>query len=312
MKFTKWYSHEDAPQGVPIIDFKKLLANKEEQKVLLESLENSGLFYLKNFGISEEILNSIPTVTESFFKLDDETKEKMISHELPLKGYTPLKKENLSKMLGLGDEPDLCMKYSWSMGKNISPNQNFYDVWQSYFVQIEKMAKELLTIISQIIPQEHNCSKEDWQFIIDGDSTLRHLYYPDLIEQQKLSMAPHSDLGSITLLYQTPSANKHVALEALINNQFVKIPAIRETLVVNFGDILQHVTQNFIKATKHRVVHSPKIQSERTSTIYFYLPHRDLNLKKFQGGHFAGLLTEDIQTFGELIDKNANQYLDKY
>jgi isopenicillin N synthase-like dioxygenase len=308
MRKWNWYRESDAPQGVPVFDFKLL-----DRNVLKDTLAKSGFFYLKNFGIEEKLFSSLISITRDFFDAGQSIKTKMIAPSLPLRGFSPLKSENLARLVKEGDYPDLCMKYTWGSQKNLYPNEKFHRIWTRYYRRLNGVAQSLLLAISEVLESETLCDSQDWNKIIHGESMVRHLFYPELNDSQELSMAPHSDLGSVTLLYQTPAANGHIALEADLDGKFVSVPAIRGTLVVNFGDVLAHITGGKVKATRHRVVHSPSSCEgcERTSTICFYMPDRQFNLRKFSGSDFGHSFGDGISTFGDLVDKDGKAYAGK-
>ncbi len=306
---TSWFAEKDIPAEFPVLDMQALMSG--ELADFSHLISSSGLFYLKNFGVKEADLEKFVEITGFFFNETEEIKKKMICSGLPLRGYTSLKSENLAKLLKVGDYPDLCMKYSWATAGNTAPSAEFEIIWQKIFNEMNEVSKNILSLIATLLKNEPQISSDDWKKIINGESMLRHLFYPDLQEIQPLSMAPHSDLGSITLLYQTPANNRHVALEAEYNGNYLPLPAVKGTIVVNFGDILEHITKKKIKATKHRVVHCPQAGSARTSTVFFSLPQRDFDLTKFKGSSFSGLLSKEIETFGDLLDWDAEVYSNK-
>ena len=306
-----WFTEQDVQPVFPVLDMKILPSDEKECRRLRTSLSKSGLFYLKNHGIEQTTLDEFVDITRVFFQADEQTKKKMVCNSLPLRGYGPLKSENLSKLLNLGDSPDLCMKYSWATTGNVAPSDDFRLIWQRVFSNMTEISKSLLSTIVGILGDQLQITLEDWSKTIGGDNMLRHLFYPKLREPQELAMAPHSDLGSITLLYQTPAANKRIALEAEYEGRYLPVPAVKGTIVVNFGDILEHISEKKIKATKHRVLHNTSDGSARTSTAFFCLPPRSFNLQKFKGSDFGGLLTDKIVTFGDLLDLDGVAYSKK-
>lgn len=278
-----WSNEITAPEKVPIFDFMELINNSNNilikfKKTILES----GFFYLKNHGIEEKEFQKFLNVTQSFFNQPIDVLEKMVVNSDVPRGITLFEKESTAQIVSKNKYSDLCIKYSMGINNNIFPNEEFENQWIFYFKKITDIAKKLIKIIFMIL----NIENENEKIIYDGDSLIRHLFYPDVphnrcsdINEYKERMAPHHDLDIITLLYQTPSPNGFISLQAKINDKFINIPPIRNTLVINFGEVLQILTNGLVKAVEHKVISPPsyiKNNSYRTSTILFFMPNQDL------------------------------------
>ncbi len=82
----------------------------------------------------------------------------------------------------------------------------------------------------------------------------------------------HKDSGFLTLLLQ----DENSGLEAQANdNSWFSVAPVAGSLVVNMGELLQIMTQNYFIATPHRVRNAAS--SERFSSAFFYSP--DLRCK---------------------------------
>ena len=73
---------------------------------------------------------------------------------------------------------------------------------------------------------------------------------PDLGDDQ-FGVAPHTDYGCLTLLYQDPIGGLQVQGR---NGEWVIAHPIEGTLVVNIGDLMARWTNNQFKSTPHRVI----------------------------------------------------------
>jgi isopenicillin N synthase-like dioxygenase len=122
---------------------------------------------------------------------------------------------------------------------------------------------------------------------------LRYFQYPDVPKRACADspgagpdrMAAHFDMDVVTLLHQTPCDNGFVSLEALIGEDYVKLPAIRGTLVVNLGEILRLLTGGRVKATVHRVVRPPMrlhAGSARDVLVFFQAPPLNARLRPIE------------------------------
>jgi isopenicillin N synthase-like dioxygenase len=114
---------------------------------------------------------------------------------------------------------------------------------------------------------------------VDGISTLRLIRYPvrrlealdptHRVGAGYMLGAPHVDSGFVTLLAQDGVAGLEVEDRA---GNWIGVPPLEGTLVVNFGKLLERWTGGRVRATRHRVVGSG---AERFSIPFFYEPAVD-------------------------------------
>ncbi|SHL97012.1 2-oxoglutarate and iron-dependent oxygenase domain-containing protein [Chitinophaga sp. CF418] len=318
-----WYTEEDAPEGVPVLDLSVLhgAAGHEQQKNALDALRTavteSGFFYVKNHGIPEQSIGAISNITRAFYGQPEEYKQAFGRHE-QIRGYTGYRFESTARFFGTGQGKDLCMKYTMgpeltpeevrsrvsseddiasnAYSANVFPDESFRAAWISYYSLVHHTSMQLLEAMATAL----NLSPESKDVMRDiliekSCGELRFFQYPDVPlaacadvpGNNKDRMAAHFDMDVITLLYQTPSDNGFISLEAMIGENFVKIPAIRGTLVVNLGEILRLLMDNRIKATVHRVVRPPQNLhkgSARDVLVFFQAPPLNAKLRPIMLG----------------------------
>ncbi|HYM44503.1 MAG TPA: 2OG-Fe(II) oxygenase family protein [Steroidobacteraceae bacterium] len=90
--------------------------------------------------------------------------------------------------------------------------------------------------------------------------------------RRHLAGAPHSDSGFVTLLAQDRVAGLQVRAR---DGRWLDVPPLEESLVVNFGQVLEQWTAGRIRATEHRVLGS---QAERYSIPFFYEARADATI----------------------------------
>lgn len=84
--------------------------------------------------------------------------------------------------------------------------------------------------------------------------TLLH-YPPSINEDSSMNLlkeygvAPHTDYGFLTIVYQ------HIVggLKVKVNNCWIDVPVVPESLVINIGDLLSRWTNGYLKSTLHMV-----------------------------------------------------------
>jgi isopenicillin N synthase-like dioxygenase len=97
------------------------------------------------------------------------------------------------------------------------------------------------------------------------------LYYPPQDPQAdalQFGVAPHTDYGCITLLWQDDNGGLQVRERA--TRSWIEAPPIPGTFVINVGDLLARWTNDRFSSTPHRVIN--RSGKERFSIATFYDP----------------------------------------
>ncbi len=286
---------------------------KKARSDFKEIMKNVGFFYLSDHGIDASLFNDFIEVTEEFFKQPEET---LMTMQKPIsggfaRGFTPVEGESTAKAINAGNYGDLCMKYTMGMEDNFFPDERFENTWRTYYEKISNTARRVLKLIGATLNLDRH---ESWERLLDGNPLLRHLNYPDTpIERcsdkcEVPRMAPHHDIGLITLLYQTPCPNGFSSLQAKIGSEFRDIPAIDGVLVVNFGEVLSFLTNGEIKATTHRVVAPPASSREgssRTTSICFFDPKPDFPVMSLKDSMIPG---SEVKPFSKWVAETLERF----
>lgn len=96
-------------------------------------------------------------------------------------------------------------------------------------------------------------------------------------ERRYLVGAPHTDSGFVTLLAQDGVAGLQARSRA---GEWVDVPPLEGTLVVNFGQVLEQWSAGRIRATAHRVLGAGR---ERFSIPFFYEARADATIAPLPG-----------------------------
>ena len=83
-------------------------------------------------------------------------------------------------------------------------------------------------------------------------------------------MAPHTDYGCLTLLWQDQVGGLEVQTP---EGEWVTAHPLEGTLVVNVGDLLKRWTNNVFKSVRHRVIN--RQECERYSMVLAWDPNFD-------------------------------------
>jgi isopenicillin N synthase-like dioxygenase len=153
-----------------------------------------------------------------------------------------------------------------------------------YYRAMERVAEVLMSSLARSLGLRADYFNDSFR---GGLSTLRLIRYPprpavelDTVRdpsvwvqsqgvRRHLIGAPHTDSGFITLLAQDGVAGLQARSR---NGEWVDVPPLEGTLVVNFGQVLEQWSAGRIRATEHRVLGSGR---ERFSIPFFYEARAD-------------------------------------
>ena len=157
----------------------------------------------------------------------------------------------------------------------------------AYYLAMERVATTLMHSLARSLALPPDYFDDAFR---RGLSTLRLIRYPPRTAaelaavtdsslwvgtpsgRRHLAGAPHTDSGFVTLLAQDRVAGLQVRGR---DGQWIDVPPLEESLVVNFGQVLEQWTAGRIRATEHRVLGS---DVERYSIPFFYEARADATI----------------------------------
>ncbi len=248
-----------------------------------------GFLLIENHGVPDNVIESQWTAVNKFFSQKTEDKKKASA---PYPGYPygwiGPNKEALAASKGDKTPPDLKESfnggpikipskkikddraYEFCYQPTIWPEINgFQKAWTDYYIEMEKLARKIMSAFAEALNLEPNFFKN---YIETPISALRALHYPKTTivpEEGQQRAGAHTDYGSLTILLPQPDTS---GLQLQIKNQWIDVPAIKGTFVINIGDLMELWTGRRWKSTLHRVIAKPN-QPERKSLAFFHQPN---------------------------------------
>lgn len=298
--------------GVPTFSLRELKEGLRRDE-LRRCLKETGVFYLKNYGVSEDEHRLARETIMNFFERGTEEEKASVINSIPniRRGYSRLEAESTAKVTNSGEYSDYSANYSMGISGNLFPSREFENIVTPHFQSLYRASQETARALLNAMRVECDGGIDS---LLDCDPVWRFRYFPDVpehrtAEKQPLRMASHYDLSIVTLIHQTPCANGFVSLQSEINGDYIDLPPLSDSTVVMCGAVLALVSGGQTKAPRHRVsapTSSQRVGSARTSSVIFLRPKSDFTfsvpLAKECG--FDVELTGETATFNDWIGGN--------
>nr|A0A4D6IA61.1 RecName: Full=Alpha-ketoglutarate dependent kainoid synthase; Short=Alpha-KG dependent kainoid synthase; AltName: Full=Kainic acid biosynthesis cluster protein C; Short=DsKabC [Digenea simplex]QCC62383.1 KabC [Digenea simplex] len=280
-----WYPRSALPPEIPAIDLNKVNTEEELAQFLVD-IRKSGLFYIVDHGIPEEISIGCYNAFREFCNLPEEAREKYNTDEsFKSGGYVPFKGTSIGGGNLFERQKDFVVKFFWRGPSvvNRSPNDRFAEFHDEHHRKTAELAEKIITTILKALktrfPEFHPDELKD-------NINVRNMFFsnriypeapPDDGEKADYRLVPHRDLSFITLANQVPANNGFKGLFILTGDgEKIPVPPIRNSYLVFIGQGLSYLTNKYLPAALHGVDFPDNTNfegSERASLISFYEPN---------------------------------------
>jgi len=271
---------------IPVIGVSHLRDRSASTRVAAEigrACRNTGFFYIKGHGVSDDLLARMRRAMEGFFALPLDARQAVsIRHSPHNRGYVPLEEEKLDPSrkgdlkegfnVGLemtSDDPELRSGVSFR-GPNLWPagQREFRATMLEYFGAMAALGGDLhrAFALDLGLPEDFFADKIDRPLAI-----LRLLHYPPhpgTFMSDQYGAAPHTDYGNVTILWQDDAGGLEVRARS---GEWIAALPVAGTFVCNIGDCLMRWSNDTYISTPHRVVN--RSGRERWSVPFFFDPN---------------------------------------
>lgn len=313
--------------ALPLIDISKLLSNErsdrlEVAKALDEACKEVGFLYLTGSQFNFEYARDLIDISQAYFQQNLASKmQQYIGQSKNHSGYVPIGEEQFaSQSYDLKEAYDVNYDYTGQITDCplLGPTQwpdfpQFKNVVGQYYTHLRHISRDIFSAFALALGMNEHFFDDK---ITDAPSQLRLIHYPynpDI--QDAEGIGAHTDYECFTLLLPT-APGLQVLNKA---GEWIDIPLIENTLVMNIGDMMEIFSNGRYLATKHRV---KKVAEERYSFPLFcacnydtiiepIIAHEQPRYPALVGGEH--LFNQTAQTFrylkqrifsGELVLKN--------
>jgi isopenicillin N synthase-like dioxygenase len=278
--------------GIPTVDLAKFthgtaIEKKEFVKELGTAFREVGFVAVTNHGIPKELVKAFYDESYAFFALPEKKKRKYeLTGMAGQRGYTSFGKEHakqstvadLKEFFQIGQEVPKTHARSEQYPANVKVSEikGYTRNGSKLYKEFEKSGAHLLKAIAKYMKLKPTYFQE---YIKHGNSILRSIHYPPILNEPATAIRAeqHEDINLITLLVGASSGGLQVLNK---KNQWVDVKPHGEDIVVNVGDMLQRLTNNYLKSTTHRVVNPPRELwgTPRLSLPFFLHPVSEMDL----------------------------------
>uniref|UniRef100_A0ACD6AA42 Uncharacterized protein n=1 Tax=Avena sativa TaxID=4498 RepID=A0ACD6AA42_AVESA len=250
--------------SLPVIDLGR--RRDEVRRAIVNACRDLGFFQVVNHGVSEQAIRDMEAVCEEFFKLPAADKMAYYSEDtcMPNRVFS-------GDMFGDKGYWRDCLRLACSIPVGDTSKawpekpQRLREVAEKFAVQTRGVGMELLRLLCEGMELRPDYFEGA---ITGGGLAIKVNHYPPSPDPSlTLGIKPHRDKNLIALLL----AGSVPGLEVAYKGEWIGVePVAPDALSVNFGRLLEVVTNGRLKSVEHRVVNHPALA--RTSVAVFIMP----------------------------------------
>jgi isopenicillin N synthase-like dioxygenase len=279
-------------KGIPTVDLAKFthgtpLEKREFVKELGTAFREVGFVAVTNHGIPKELVKEFYEQSYQFFAMPEKKKRKYeVAGGAGQRGYTSFGKEHakhtkvadLKEFFQIGQEVPKAhpRKEQYPDNVKVKEIKGYTKSGRTLYKEFEKSGAHLLKAIAKYLKLKPTYFQE---YTKAGNSILRSIHYPPITQEPESAIRAeqHEDINLITLLVGASAGGLQVLNK---KNQWVDVNPGSDDIVVNVGDMLQRLTNNYLKSTTHRVVNPARElwHTPRLSIPFFLHPVSEMDL----------------------------------
>nr|ALD65874.1 1-aminocyclopropane-1-carboxylate oxidase 2 [Sisymbrium officinale] len=255
----------------PVVDLSKLNGEERDQTMALinDACENWGFFEIVNHGLPYDLLDNVEKMTKEHYK---KSMEQKFNDMLKSKGLENLEREvedvdwestfylRHLPQSNLHDIPDMSDEYRTAM--------------KDFAKRLENLAEDLLDLLCENLGLEKGYLKKVFHGTKGPTFGTKVSNYPSCPKPEMIKgLRAHTDAGGIILLFQD---DKVSGLQLLKDGDWIDVPPLNHSIVINLGDQLEVITNGKYKSVMHRVV--TQEEGNRMSIASFYNPGSDAEI----------------------------------
>ena len=279
-----------AHRTIPLVNLRQFKqGDRAEREAFVEQLGSAfhtiGFVGVTGHGIPKDLIDDFYAAAKQFFALPVETKRQYeVAGAAGQLVYTSFCKEHakqsqvadLKEFFQIGQEIKDRSSSFFVPNPEVSEVPAFMSLGSQLYRAFETAGASLLRAIALYLGLDERYFDHH---IEDGMSILRAIHYPPITQEPESAIRAeqHEDINLITLLVGASAGGLQLQNTA---GEWQEIVPENDEIVINVGDMLQRLTNNYLKSTTHRVVNPPREQwhEPRLSIPFFLHPRPEMKL----------------------------------
>lgn len=271
---------------LPVIDFAPVRAHETAgtaaaARAIRDACLTNGFFYIANHGVPQAVIDAVHDEGQRFFRLPIEVKRQAavnarhrgfnaLGDALMYEARKPDYKEFFSIGLDLPeDDPDVLAGEKLRGPNNWPPGRPaFRAALEAYYAAMLACGADLMRAVAVSLDLPPDFFASRYRKPLQRTQIVYYPPQPPNAEADQFGVAPHSDFGCITLLWQ--DSNGGLEVQERSTQRWIPAPPIPGTLVINVADLLARWTNDRYASTPHRVIN--RSGRERLSIATFHDP----------------------------------------
>ncbi|SFJ64587.1 isopenicillin N synthase family dioxygenase [Paraburkholderia megapolitana] len=271
---------------IPIIDLAGLRAGDPAAlarvgREIYDACTTIGFFYVVNHGVPQLVIDTAEAGASTFFSFSTEMKRR-VAVNARHRGFNALgdatmyqaKRPDYKEFFSIGLElpeadPDVIA------GQPLRGPNNWPDFMPAlrimlypYYEALAVCGADLLRAVAVGLGIDEHFFASRYTKRMQRTQMVYYPTQPPQSGEDQFGVAPHTDYGCITLLWQDQVGGLQV--REIANDTWIDAPPIPGSFVVNVGDLLARWTNDRFRSTLHRVINTSG--RERYSIATFYDP----------------------------------------
>ncbi len=271
---------------LPMIEFSGVRAGdraamQTAAAAIRAACETSGFFYMTGHGVPDATIATTLAQAKIFFRQPQEAKRRVavnarhrgfngLGDALMYEARKPDYKEFYSIGLELPESDPDVLAGEKLRGPNNWPAgmPEFRAALSAYYDALGACGADLLRCVAVSLGVDEHFFADKYRKRLQRTQIIYYPPHPPTADDDQFGLAPHTDFGCVTLLWQDNSGGLEVLERS--SNTWIPAPPNPGTLVINVGDLLGRWTNDRYASTPHRVVN--RSGHERFSIATFYDP----------------------------------------
>ncbi|KAL3643100.1 hypothetical protein CASFOL_013915 [Castilleja foliolosa] len=291
--------HIDSDSVLPVIDYQDMGPEN-----LGQVCREWGMFRLVNHGVPLSLLTQLHEKAHMIFNLGFDSKQGLFKS--PVLYFWGSPAISISGNCGAAAGDNL----NWLEGLNVPLDntssfhyehpllESFRSLLEEYGSHQIRLAKTIFRNISQDLKFHPTKSESCLSTATGFLRVYRYLRCP--MADRRWGINAHTDSSVFSILHQDQVGG----LQVYKNNKWLDVEPIRNTLIVNLGDMMQAMSNDSYISVTHRV--KVNMKKERISIGYFVFPAEDAVIestkyKPFTYADFQAQNELDLKTIGKKI-----------